>query len=709
MAIQLLSGRNIDPESLSPEQFNIFANQSPELQQESLKMLVKYGADRLRIVHPNKNGPGSDQAVSPKGQAADTAGQGTGQTPGSKPKRFRKKPGPAVAQLDGAANSDIAAAAVAAATAKPKLTRGACKTCRSSKQKCDKAKPSCTPCVAVGVTCTYSLQRKRASRALKPGDEETSQVGEQSIVEQSIAEPEQSMVEPADNESDDLSLPGFHTEPAVLPPSQLVDPPAESSSTFQSTNLYHASGLSFPTGATPAIEETHNPPTVSHGYTASVDATADTSLNCYNYPPPVPETNFSYSEQPATTVQSMQQPSTGHQRSRRALPSGPPTHDRTASLDGATAQTNSWQSMSNSPTMTPAVATNPSPRQQAKRAQPPTRNPAAAAYDDARQQSSWNAPPTAAANKSSYASPSLPAAQVTRAKSRQATRNQSQTPAQNASASRQPQVSQTDQAHTGATSYPVTSSVSNSSSVPSYDYNQYSNNRTESTNDIVAYEPYSQQPTSTAANSYSSYGTYDTRSTNGAATHSPASQTIASSYDATTVTTPSTSHWLAANSSQSRTAQSFNHNTGSNGTSYNISSSNATSQAQAQALQGFSVRPQLSTQTRSAANAYGQQPQQPQRQQQQGYNVFPNQAQPSNNQQQNWYGYNAANNTSSTYNSATGDSNAYPGASHAHGSSAGSRSYNQTQHQSMNLSSNTYSDLDGDQALYELLDRNPQH
>lgn len=57
--IKLLSESNIDPETLSAEQFNIFANQSPELQQDSLTMLMRYGAERLRIVHPNKDAPSS--------------------------------------------------------------------------------------------------------------------------------------------------------------------------------------------------------------------------------------------------------------------------------------------------------------------------------------------------------------------------------------------------------------------------------------------------------------------------------------------------------------------------------------------------------------------------------------------------------------------------------------------------------------------------
>ena len=62
-AIKLLSDSGIDPKSLSAEQFNIFANQSPELQQDSLAMLVKYGAERLRIVHPKKDGSASGEST----------------------------------------------------------------------------------------------------------------------------------------------------------------------------------------------------------------------------------------------------------------------------------------------------------------------------------------------------------------------------------------------------------------------------------------------------------------------------------------------------------------------------------------------------------------------------------------------------------------------------------------------------------------------
>lgn len=54
VAEDLLNGRGVDPATLSPEQMDIFANQAPHLQELSLEMLAKYGAERLRIVHPGE-------------------------------------------------------------------------------------------------------------------------------------------------------------------------------------------------------------------------------------------------------------------------------------------------------------------------------------------------------------------------------------------------------------------------------------------------------------------------------------------------------------------------------------------------------------------------------------------------------------------------------------------------------------------------------
>lgn len=104
-----LEDSGIDPDTLSAEQFNIFANQSPDLQMESLAMLVKYGAERLRIVHPNKDN--TPQSGSPAPANGDVPSAST------KKKASRKKaPGE-----EGAP--------------KVKRTRGSCQACRAKKIK----------------------------------------------------------------------------------------------------------------------------------------------------------------------------------------------------------------------------------------------------------------------------------------------------------------------------------------------------------------------------------------------------------------------------------------------------------------------------------------------------------------------------------------------------------------------------------------------
>lgn len=76
-AKKLLSEAGVESETLSLEQFGIFANQSPDLQRESLSMLVKYGAERLRIVHPSNR----DSSASARPIAMATSIQNTNAAP----------------------------------------------------------------------------------------------------------------------------------------------------------------------------------------------------------------------------------------------------------------------------------------------------------------------------------------------------------------------------------------------------------------------------------------------------------------------------------------------------------------------------------------------------------------------------------------------------------------------------------------------------
>lgn len=108
-----LSEAGIDPVTLSAEQFDIFSNQSPDLQKESLAMLVKYGAERLRIVHPNKDNNNTSANASPTNGAATPDG-GSGKKKKSKKKALNEDGTPRV---------------------KVKKYRGKCQACTAKKQK----------------------------------------------------------------------------------------------------------------------------------------------------------------------------------------------------------------------------------------------------------------------------------------------------------------------------------------------------------------------------------------------------------------------------------------------------------------------------------------------------------------------------------------------------------------------------------------------
>jgi hypothetical protein len=131
VAIKLLSDSNLDPKTLSAEQFSIFANQSPELQQDSLAMLIKYGAERLRIVHPTKEGPSSGQST-PSKAAAPSPAAGTPQS--AKPKKSRKKP-----EAEGVGASEAQSSETSQGRQKGRI----CENCRTKKNKGKVGSSSC--------------------------------------------------------------------------------------------------------------------------------------------------------------------------------------------------------------------------------------------------------------------------------------------------------------------------------------------------------------------------------------------------------------------------------------------------------------------------------------------------------------------------------------------------------------------------------------
>lgn len=127
-ATAMLSNAGVDPTTLSPEQFGIFANQAPELQRESLNMLVKYGAERLRIVHPG-NKEGSTQASSST-QSSQTTSTG--------PRTTKELVPQSSAQSNANTDTETAVAQAADDTSAHKRKR----------KKMGKSRTACFPCKA---------------------------------------------------------------------------------------------------------------------------------------------------------------------------------------------------------------------------------------------------------------------------------------------------------------------------------------------------------------------------------------------------------------------------------------------------------------------------------------------------------------------------------------------------------------------------------
>lgn len=497
----------------------------------------------------------------------------------------------------------------------------------------------CSQCLAAGLQCEYALAKPRPSRGPKAvGDD--SEVADQSHVSPPVdpelpepveavqqhaehvhVEPEQAEAE-AEDEPDDLGSPGFrhHHEPAELPQSDLVQPSMETPSAYtQSTGTYqqHDTGLTFPTAPQAAVHEVSHQPSMASAamdYLSAGSAPAETPMNNFTYPPPATQTQLTFPEHPEPAAQHVAQHATAtHQRtgSRRALPASQPAQNHVTNNSGAESHVNSWAAISNSPVIAAAVTNKPSPR--LSKAQQPAVHPAPRAYEDARQSSSWSTTPKPTVQTTTapaYQSPRQVAAQTAPAKSRQTNRPHTRTPVPAAPPAVRPAQVQVNQPVAKAPAYSSSTVASNPTPAAAYDYNEYPTSRAESSNSRVAYEPYSNHPAPTASTSYSGYDTYNPRqasSTASAGLANSASQTVASSYNTTTVTAPSSSQWgSTGTNTQSRNTQSYSASQpASTSTAYG-------GQQQSQNLQTFNVRPQPPAQVRAPPSTYSQHAQQPQ-------------------------------------------------------------------------------------------------
>ncbi|KAK1707142.1 uncharacterized protein BDZ83DRAFT_183532 [Colletotrichum acutatum] len=372
VAIRLLSDSGLDPESLSTEQFSIFANQSPDLQKESLAMLVKYGAERLRIVHPNDAAASSTSAPPTPQQATAQAAVTTAtlESPASGKKKKRSRTSKAVGDAE-----EVELIPAPPGTPMKLMSRGGCIACRRAKTKCNRAKPECASCEELGVECQYPLinkmpakKKEEKSAAAVEDDDDDDDAEAEVEAEAELVEPE---MEVEEQESDDIETIDYTSTmpvanmltPAAQAPSQdyFNDAPNEMTYTHSASNAMNMPHgvLSYPE---PSATNYAEQQAVSTSFSQpSLTGTAtytqpSTDVNSYTTASNDNLSGLNYSQPAAKS------PGAARTSSRRSLPSGPgqphqPTAESPVPLPS---YAQNWQSISpprTSNTVSPTMTT----------------------------------------------------------------------------------------------------------------------------------------------------------------------------------------------------------------------------------------------------------------------------------------------------------------------------------------------------------------
>ncbi|KAK0375069.1 hypothetical protein CLIM01_07561 [Colletotrichum limetticola] len=743
VAIRLLSDSGLDPESLSTEQFSIFANQSPDLQKESLAMLVKYGAERLRIVHPN-DAAASSTSASPtpqQGTAQAAVTTATLESPASAKKKKRPRKSKAAEDAE-----EVELFPAPPGTPMKLISRGGCIACRRAKAKvresvslsclvretnvfqCDRAKPECASCEEQGVECQYPLinkmpPKKKEERSADVVEDEEDDDDAEAEVE-AETEPAEPGIEVEEQEPDDIETIDYTSNmpvanmltPAEQAPSQdyFNDGPNEMTYTHSASNDMNMShGVS-------SYPEPSATATYAEQQAVSTSFSQPSPTGTATYTQPSTDAN-SYTTASNDTMSSLNysQPSAKSPRatrisSRRSLPSGPgqphqPTAESPVPLPSYAQNCQSISPPRTANTVSPTMTTKQhKPRSSTQMPAATTVAPQETSYRNtqqavahvaAQQQRQHRPSPTQQAAQvvqtvtPAQVSPFQAPVQAARTKSRAGQRASTRTPVNEPRATPshhtvQPSTSATMDSAT----YNDTQSLSN--------YNNYntkhssqSNNSTELDTTRLAYQPYAAQNTSATTSTYPSYD-YDRT---GTTAHTSSNNTR--------------SGQLYNNQSQSRNAQSYNNaNTDTAAVANTYAQQPSTNQQQSSSLQSFNMRSSAasSTQPRSSSRNANQQPQQQQSQSQpqqtQSYGSYANQTQQQSTQpdQHNWYGFGSGSNTSFTPANVAGGyaTRGATSANYGSGSSTSNQAYQQ-QHGSLNMTSHSYSP--GDNEMYELL------
>ncbi|KAI8623880.1 hypothetical protein F5Y19DRAFT_345351 [Xylariaceae sp. FL1651] len=659
-AVELLTGKGIDPGTLSTEQFNIFANQAPNLQSASLDMLAKYGAERLRIVHPvEKEQAGSsnssaagDMSANASPAAAPALTSGSTSTPTKKPRNKKKKSdGPvtevsigngAVVSLEQDGELGTTESALRPKNRNALKTRGICDTCRQRKTKCTKEHPSCSTCIAAGVSCIYlpPKPRRKSQKSAVVVEEEVSDLPEE--VEQVEHVEQVERVGQVEHEVETHSQVPKATQPLsqtaalpqpppdldneeFIPDPNILSGPVEhhkdSTQAVNTNNYYERShgAINFPpmssnqaSAGNTSMPNLTFPQTQAHEDHQPISGLAFPSTSIQ--PQQTQELSFSQSVSASKPKQRRQSASAS---SRKSLPTSQ-SKQTPVPLPTIPAHTSNWNP-------SPPASGSPKAAQQQAAKRPRPRKPKAESGQQGQDGMKSAAPQSTQHQSPMTRSPYQSSAHVN---IRQGHRSQTNTPvAVNSRPPPQAPASATDQPTTSAASYNTptpSSSVTNYDPYPRYNNNvneQYTDTSNEHSSSRITYEPgsYQAHTTTTTPTSYST-PSYDYGRTSN--TSNPLSQALNNSTGYSGLSNSATNQWPT---SQARGGQSS-----SSSSTYPLPSSSTSNS------HGYGTRPSDSRASNQNAS-YSQS-------QSQNYSSYSSQ-QPSLNQQsqQNWYGFTAAN------------------------------------------------------------------
>ncbi|TLS27705.1 hypothetical protein PpBr36_01030 [Pyricularia pennisetigena] len=739
----LLVVSGIDPATLSEEQFDIFSNQSPELQRESLVMLVKYGAERLRIVHPNKDAqastPPTPSTPASAASSAATASSDAG-TAGSTTKNKKKKS--VTKSLAGAESGEDA---TPSGTKKQKLTRGKCDPCRDAKTPCSKSKPSCEQCRMADIECHYRPEVPTGPRGNAKPEEPVESKPEPVVAEipplVAATPPLVAAMPPAaeEEEPDDLPSPGFGQQSTAMDWTS-TQAQAQAQAQAETTDENVSSYQSQP--AEESSEQTLTTSTIEYPQHTGFASQA-------THAPQVPEAVMQEPAQPqwpGREVAPIHQATGLSKTGRRSLPTGQHAQPKVAdnpAPDGST----SWANSSNPPPPTQPVqvqgqdtANHGYQAHTRSRSQTSSMNSTEFGFQGHAQGLREDAALSQAAiQRPSQASPPTQPSQPVRTSSRQSQRppgsreyqsaaisNSSDYPPSTVSASYSSMGTAAQDPH--AQYYGDSSSNNNNNNSDTYTSTSTTQAGGSTSNDTT----HSSHTSVPASNNTTVYASYDNNySTHNVSSHRPTTQTY--SNPATQATSTSYASSAASNSSNqwpSATAQVHSSKSYNNNSATAVASRTAqtASMSQSSATHGFNVRPSSPQATRSSVRASYHQQQPPsqqhlqesrsqpqtqqtrqrQPQQQQSYASYGRQQQSTSSQnqhqqqqQQGWYGYVATDSNPAGYRGVVNPQQAVNGGYDA--SHAGNSTSHGSQHRSMNISDNNYGHMDANDTLYSLV------